>query len=71
MSGPTTVLPKLSYSIKTASADTGFSRSRIYKLINDGQLQTFKVGSRTMIHGAALAALVDRFAASGTTEETF
>ena len=68
MSAPTTVLPKLSYSIKTASADTGFSRSRIYKLINDGQLQTFKVGSRTMIHGAALAALVDRFAASGIAE---
>jgi excisionase family DNA binding protein len=60
--------PRLSYSINTAADDTGLSRSRIYKLINDGQLQTFKVGSRTMIHGAALAALVDRFAASGTTE---
>ena len=68
MSAPTTVLPKLSYSIKSASADTGFSRSRIYKFISDGSLPTFKVGSRTMIHGAALAALVDRFAISGTTE---
>ena len=66
MSGSTTVLPKLSYSIKTASADTGFSRSRIYKLINDGQLPTFKLGSRTMIRGIDLAALINRLAASGT-----
>ena len=60
--------PRWSYSISTAADDTGLSRSRIYKLINDGQVQTFKVGSSTMIHGAALAAMVDRFTASGTTE---
>ena len=29
--------PRLPYSINTAADDTGLSRSRIYKLINDGQ----------------------------------
>ena len=58
--------PRLSYSINTAADDTGLSRSRIYKLIIDGQLPTFKLGSRTMIRGIDLAALINRLAASGT-----
>ena len=39
----------LSYSIKGLSLATGWSRSRIYELINAGELVALKDGKRTII----------------------
>lgn len=55
-----TALVGLSYSISSAIQVTGFSRSRLYKLISDGELDTFKVGGRTYISHAALSSLIAR-----------
>ena len=53
-------LAGLSYSIKTAAAVTGFSRSRLYTFIASGELTTFKVGGHTYISHTALSDLVSK-----------
>lgn len=49
---------KLSYTVEGASAETGFSRSRIYQAIQSGDLATFMVGRRRMVSRKALEAYV-------------
>lgn len=39
----------IGYSIKSAVAASGFSRSRIYELIGDGKLQAVKDGAKTIV----------------------
>lgn len=48
----------LSYTIGGAVAASGFSRTRIYQAIADGDLNAVKAGRRTLITADSLAALV-------------
>ena len=45
---------KLSFRIDEAVEATGLGRSTLYRLISDGQLKTFKVGTRTLIMASVL-----------------
>ena len=55
----------LTVRISTAVRITGLSRSRIYELIQSGDLETVKVGRATLIQYGSLKALT---AASGTAQ---
>ncbi|MFV0645868.1 MAG: helix-turn-helix domain-containing protein [Sphingomonadaceae bacterium] len=48
----------LAYSINDAVAITTLSRPRIYQLINEGKLETRKLGRRTIILAESLRRLV-------------
>ena len=51
----------LLYRIHTAEAKLGVSRSTIYRLVNDGQLDLIKIGKRSSgITAASLHALIER-----------
>ena len=47
----------LTVRISTAVRITGLSRSRIYELIQSGDLETVKVGRATLVHYGSLKAL--------------
>ena len=47
----------LTVRISTAVRITGLSRSRIYELIQSGELETVKVGRATLVQYASLKAL--------------
>ena len=49
---------KRAYHIKEAVAAYGWSRSTLYKMMNDGTLRTVKVGGRRLIPRDALEALI-------------
>lgn len=49
----------LAYSIKEAVVVTTLSRPRIYQLINEGKLETRKLGRRTIILADSLRRLVE------------
>ena len=49
----------LSHGILDAARRIGVCRSTIYNLINDGKLDTVKVGRRTLIKAESLRKLVD------------
>jgi excisionase family DNA binding protein len=49
---------KLSYRINEAAQASGLSRARIYELINEGRLETVKIGHVQLISAASLRALV-------------
>ncbi|HWG11127.1 MAG TPA: helix-turn-helix domain-containing protein [Rhodanobacteraceae bacterium] len=51
---------KLIYTIAEAEAATGFPHSRLYELIRNGELVTFKVGRRRMISARAVNDLIVR-----------
>lgn len=51
-------LEPLTVRISTAVRITGLSRSRIYELIQSGDLETTKVGRATLIRFASLKSLV-------------
>jgi len=51
---------KLIYTIAEAEAATGFPHSRLYELIRNGGLVTFKVGRRRMISARAVNDLIVR-----------
>lgn len=44
--------------VKDAAAFIGLSRSRLYELISDGQIEARKLGSRTVVPTASLKAFV-------------
>jgi len=50
----------LAHSIPAAAARISLSRSRVYELINEGEIPVIKVGSRTLISEADLNAFLDR-----------
>lgn len=52
--------PPICYSVKDAVKATGFSRSRLYLLLNSGEIEARKIGRRTVIPATSLAAFVDR-----------
>ncbi len=52
--GRSTALSRRAYSISEAITVTGFPRNRVYTLIAEGKLRTFKHGRRRYISAAAL-----------------
>lgn len=55
--GGTVVIEPLTVRISTAVRLTGISRSRLYELIQTGELETVKVGRSTLIPYKSLKAL--------------
>ena len=49
----------LSYSIDRAMAVTGLGRTKIYDLMKDGTLESFKVGKRTLITARSIQRMID------------
>lgn len=45
--------------VKQAAAFIGLSRSRLYELISDGQIEARKLGARTVVPTASLRAFVE------------
>lgn len=41
---------------------TGLGHTKVYELINQGKLQTVKIGRRTLVKTASIRALVDQAA---------
>jgi excisionase family DNA binding protein len=56
---PSRAIEPLTLSIKDTGRVLGLGRSTIYRLIGDGQLETIKVGNRTLIKTASIRSLVD------------
>lgn len=50
----------ISYSVVSAAEALGISKTTIWRLIAAGDLKTFKLGHRTLIHADDLKALVNR-----------
>lgn len=58
----------LLYRIHTAKEKLGVSRSTIYRLVNEGELELIKIGKRSSgITAASLYALIERNKAAITT----
>ena len=55
--GAAVLIEPLTVSISTAVQLTGISRSRLYELIQSGELETVKVGRSTLIPYKSLKAL--------------
>jgi excisionase family DNA binding protein len=52
-------IERLALSVKDAARLLGLGRSTIYRLIGEGELQTIKLGNRTLIKMASLRSLID------------
>lgn len=50
--------PKLAYSVPNAAKALDISRSTMWQLVADGKIETFKLGSRTLIDAEDLGAFV-------------
>jgi excisionase family DNA binding protein len=55
--------PKLLFTIDEASEILGLSRTRVYGLIEAGDLKVFRLGKAVRIHRPELEAWLDRLAA--------
>lgn len=55
-----TPTPKLSYNVNEAAKAVGVGRTKLYELINRGDLQTFRLDGRTLIRADVLTSFVDR-----------
>lgn len=51
-------VPTIAYTVRTAVAASGISRSRIYELINQGKLVARKDGRKTLIVASSLVAYI-------------
>lgn len=58
-----TDLEPLAYSVSEACRVSSLGKTHVYKLIAAGQLQTRKIGGRTLIPAASLNALINGEAA--------
>ncbi len=52
--------PKLSFNVNEACRAIGVGRTKVYDLINRGELETFRLDGRTLIRADDLAAFIDR-----------
>jgi len=52
----------LTITINDTKKATGLGTTKIYELINQGKLQTVKVGRRTLVKTASIRALVEQAA---------
>lgn len=50
---------RLSYTTDEACAVTGLNRNALYRAMNAGQLNTFKVGKRRMVSALALREFIE------------
>lgn len=55
---------KLSYSIEEAAQAIGIGRTKLYELIGQHRLSTFKIGARTLIRRDELEGLIDKLSGS-------
>jgi excisionase family DNA binding protein len=51
---------KLAYNVGEAKAALGISRATLYRLIERGELRTFKIGTRTLITHEEMDGLLRR-----------
>jgi excisionase family DNA binding protein len=51
---------KLVYSVNEAAAALGIGRTKLYEMVNAGELFAVKLGKRTLIRCADVDALLDR-----------
>jgi excisionase family DNA binding protein len=51
-------VPPVTISIKDAARAIGIGRTKLYELINSGELQVLKIGRRTLVSAASIKALV-------------
>jgi excisionase family DNA binding protein len=58
---------KIAFTIAEAVVSTGIGRTKLYALIKEGQLETRKIGSRTLIPAPSLRSLVDGLPRSSKT----
>jgi excisionase family DNA binding protein len=56
---PSQAIEPLTLSIKDTAQLLGIGRSTIYRLIGDRQLQTVKIGNRTLIKTASIRGLIE------------
>lgn len=56
---------KLAYRVNEACEVVGIGRSKLYELVESGEVETFKIGTRTLIRRDVLERLIDRY--SGRT----
>jgi excisionase family DNA binding protein len=52
----------ISTTVKGAADMIGIGRTKIYELINDGKLETIKIGRRRLVKTDSIRALVDQAA---------
>ncbi len=52
-------MEQLAYSIKDAARMLSLGRTTIYALINQGRLETFKLGRRTLVRADSIRRLVE------------
>ncbi|MGD9715178.1 MAG: helix-turn-helix domain-containing protein [Thermomicrobiales bacterium] len=53
-------MEKIAYSIAEAARVAGIGRTKLYELINAGELPLIKVGSRSLVRRVDVEALLDR-----------
>ena len=49
----------MAYSINDTAKTLSLGRTSIYALINDGRLEAFKLGRRTLVKGASIRRLIE------------
>ena len=54
------MIDKICYTINEATAAFGLGRTKLYELINVGELPLIKVGARSLIRRKDLEAMLDR-----------
>ena len=59
MTRKTNILAPLAYSVAEAMQVSSLGRTKLYELINLGNIETIKVGRRTLIKAASLHKLVE------------
>ncbi|MEP0192037.1 MAG: helix-turn-helix domain-containing protein [Erythrobacter sp.] len=57
--GPSPLVEALAYSPRDAARVSGLGVTTIYKLINEGQLDRRKVGSRSLVTATSLRRLIE------------
>lgn len=51
-------MEKIAVSVGEAGRSIGIGRTKVYELINEGRLKTFKLGRRTLVTVASIHALI-------------
>jgi excisionase family DNA binding protein len=59
IAAPEQTLEPVTRSIKDTAQLLGLGRSTIYRLIGEGQLETVKIGNRTLVKAASIRALAE------------
>ena len=60
---------RLTYTIPEAAQAIGIGKSILYRLINDGELRTIRLGKRVLIPRASILELLGMSAVASTAEE--